>query len=84
MSIATGYLVLSVPLSIACIVQPLAVRLRLLLTFGDTVSVTSNEIYHATYIVYIKINQCALLAKVFKLESDWSVRCLLHLTFGPI
>ncbi|KAH6762173.1 hypothetical protein C2S52_019606 [Perilla frutescens var. hirtella] len=40
MSIATGYLVLSVPFSIACVARPLIVGPRLLLIFCDTLTVT--------------------------------------------
>lgn len=86
MSIATGYLVLSVPLSIACIVQPVVVRLRLLLTFGDTVSATHNEIYRLHGMSIYNINWCActLSQGYFKIGSDWLVRCLFWLTFDPI
>ncbi|KAL3654615.1 hypothetical protein CASFOL_001600 [Castilleja foliolosa] len=40
MSLVTGYLVLSVPFSIACIAMPLVVGPRLLLILCDTLTVT--------------------------------------------
>ncbi|XP_050222798.1 casparian strip membrane protein 3-like [Mercurialis annua] len=67
--IASGYLILSLPFSIVCIVRPLATVARLLLIIFDTVvmALTVSAASSAAAIVYLAHNGNA--------ESNWNAIC---------
>ncbi|KAL8039782.1 hypothetical protein ABFX02_10G058800 [Erythranthe guttata] len=69
LSIATGYLVLSVPFSVVCIAQPLAVVPRLLLIVCDTLTVTlaTAAASSSAAIVYLAHNGNA--------DANWLAIC---------